>query len=91
MGARALADQWMDRLARDRESFVLHMEFILHADRDPELSRRLGTHSLGMRKAVARYIAQYQQEAGVELAMPARMTSLSSCVRPGSAWRSNRW
>jgi AcrR family transcriptional regulator len=68
--ARALADQWMDRLARDRESFVLHMEFIAHADRDPELARRFGTRSSAMRKAVSRYIIQYQQEAGVELAMP---------------------
>jgi AcrR family transcriptional regulator len=67
--ARALADQWMDRLARDRESMVLHMEFIAHADRDPELARRFGTRSMAMREAVARYIAHYQQEAGLELAM----------------------
>jgi hypothetical protein len=33
--ARALPDQWMDRLARDRESVVLHMEFIAHAGRTP--------------------------------------------------------
>ncbi len=69
--ARALADQWMDRLARDRESFVLHMEFVAHADRDPELATRFGTRSSAMREAVARYILQYQQETGAELAMPA--------------------
>jgi AcrR family transcriptional regulator len=69
--ARALADQWMDRLARDRESFVLHMEFIAHAGRDPELAKRFGTRSAAMREAVSRYIVQYQQEAGAELAMPA--------------------
>lgn len=68
--ARALADQWMDRLARDRESVVLHMEFIAHADRDSELARRFGTRSSAMREAVAHYITQYQQEAGMELAMP---------------------
>lgn len=67
--ARALADQWMDRLARDRESFVLHMEFIAHAGRDPELAKRFGTRSAAMREAVSRYIVQYQQEAGAELAM----------------------
>lgn len=67
--ARALADQWMDRLARDRESMTLHMEFIAHADRDPELARRFGTRSMAMREAVASYIAHYQQEAGLELAM----------------------
>lgn len=67
--ARALADQWMDRLARDRESMTLHMEFIAHAGRDPELARRFGTRSMAMREAVARYIAHYQQEARLELAM----------------------
>jgi AcrR family transcriptional regulator len=69
--ARALADQWMERLARDRESVVLHMEFIAHADRDPELARRFGTRSAAMREALSRYISQYQEEAGVELALPA--------------------
>jgi len=69
--ARALADQWMDRLERDRESLVLHMEFIAHADRDPELAGRFGTRSAAMREAVARYISDYQEEAGVELALPA--------------------
>ncbi len=68
--ARALADQWMDRLARDRESLVLHIEFIAHADRDPELARRFRTRSAAMREAVARYITHYQQEAGAKLAMP---------------------
>jgi hypothetical protein len=69
--ARALADQWMDRLARDRESVLLHMEFIAHASRDRELARRFGTRSAAMRDAVARYIAHYQEEAGAELPVPA--------------------
>jgi AcrR family transcriptional regulator len=69
--ARALADQWMDRLARDRESVVLHMEFIAHADRDPELARRFGSRSAAMREAVSRYVSQYQEEAGVEAALSA--------------------
>jgi AcrR family transcriptional regulator len=68
--ARALADQWMDRLERDRESVALHMEFIAHADRDPELARRFGSRSMAMREAVARYISRYQREAGLEPAMP---------------------
>jgi len=68
--ARALADQWMDRLARDRESVVLHMEFIAHASRDPELAQRFGTRSAALREAVAHYIAGYQDEAGEEFALP---------------------
>jgi AcrR family transcriptional regulator len=77
--ARALADQWMDRLARDRESMTLHMEFIAHADRDPELARRFGSRSMAMREAVARYIAHYQQEAGLELAL--RVDDLALVLR----------
>ena len=68
--ARALADQWMERFARDRESFLLHMEFIAHAGRDPELAGRFGSRSAALREAVAHYIAEYQSEAGVELALP---------------------
>ena len=56
--ARALADQWMDRLERDPDSVLLHMEFIAHAGRDPELAGRFGTRSAAMREAVARYICR---------------------------------
>jgi len=69
--ARALADQWMERLARDRESVLLHMEFIAHAGRDPELAGRFGTRSAAMREAVARYISAYEEEAGEELPVSA--------------------
>lgn len=69
--ARALADQWMERLGRDRESVLLHMEFIARADREPELARRFGERSAVMREALARYISQYQEEAGAELPLPA--------------------
>ncbi len=67
--ARALADQWMERFARDRESFVLHMEFIAHAGRDPELAGRFGARSAALREAISGYIADYQEEAGVRLAL----------------------
>jgi AcrR family transcriptional regulator len=68
--ARALADQWMDRFAKDRESFVLHMEFIAHAGRDSELAGRFGARSSALREAISHYISYYQGEAGIELAMP---------------------
>jgi len=69
--ARALADQWMDRLARDPDSVLLHMEFIAHAGRDPELARRFGTRSAAMREALARYISVFEREAGAEPPLPA--------------------
>jgi AcrR family transcriptional regulator len=69
--ARALADQWMERFAADRESFVLHMEFIAHAGRDPELAGRFGSRSAALREAISGYISTYQAESGAELALPA--------------------
>jgi AcrR family transcriptional regulator len=68
--ARALADQWMERFSKDRASVVLHMEFIAHAGRDPELAGRFGTRSAALREAVAHYIAGYQEEAGTDFALP---------------------
>jgi AcrR family transcriptional regulator len=69
--ARALADQWMDRLGRDPESLRLHIEFIAHAGRDPELARRFGDRSAAMREAVSGYISSYEGEADTGLPLPA--------------------
>jgi AcrR family transcriptional regulator len=69
--ARALADQWMARFAEDRDSFLLHLEFIAHAERDPELAGRFGKRSAALREAISGYIVQYQREEGTELALPA--------------------
>jgi AcrR family transcriptional regulator len=63
--ARALADQWMDRLGRDPQSFALHMEFIAQAGREPELARRFGTRSAALREAIAGYIDHHRREAGL--------------------------
>jgi AcrR family transcriptional regulator len=67
---RALADQWMERFAGDRESFLLHMEFIAHSGRDPELARRFGNRSAALREVISGYIADVQEEIGVELPLP---------------------
>ncbi|HEV7400807.1 MAG TPA: TetR/AcrR family transcriptional regulator [Solirubrobacterales bacterium] len=67
--ARALADQWMERFAKDRESFLLHMEFVAHAGRDPKLAERFGTRSAALREAIAAYIAHYQELEGIEAAL----------------------
>jgi AcrR family transcriptional regulator len=68
--ARALADQWMERFEADRASVLLHMEFIAHAERDPELAGRFGTRSAALREAIATYIAHYQEEEGIEAPLP---------------------
>jgi AcrR family transcriptional regulator len=64
--ARALADQWMERFAGDRESFLLHLEFLANSRREPELAKRFGTRSAALREAIAAYIGRYQQEEGAE-------------------------
>lgn len=68
--ARALADQWMNRFAKDRESFLLHMEFVAHAGRDPELAERFGTRSAALRETIAAYITHFEDEEGIETALP---------------------
>jgi AcrR family transcriptional regulator len=68
--ARALADQWMERFAKDRESFLLHMEFIAHAGRDPKLAERFGTRSAALREAITGYIGHYQEQEGIASALP---------------------
>src|SRR3954463_983076 len=40
--ARALADQWIQRFASDRESFPLPLEFLAASRREPELAKRFG-------------------------------------------------
>ena len=67
---RALADQWMERFAADRESFLLHMEFIANSGRDPELAGRFGNRSAALREAISGYIAGVQEEIGVKLPLP---------------------
>lgn len=68
--ARALADQWMERFAEDRDSFLLHLEFLASSRREPELAERFGTRSAALREAIASYIARYQEEEGVEAPLP---------------------
>ncbi len=68
--ARALADQWMERFAKDRESFLLHLEFLAASRREPELAERFGSRSASLREAVAAYIAHYQEEEGAKAPLP---------------------
>ena len=68
--AHAMADQWMERFARDRESFLLHLEFMVHAGRHPELSERFGVRAAALRLALERYIAAFEEREGVSLGLP---------------------
>jgi AcrR family transcriptional regulator len=68
--ARALADQWMERFADDRESFLLHLEFLAASRREPELAKRFGSRSAALRETIAAFIAHHEEEEGVDVALP---------------------
>jgi AcrR family transcriptional regulator len=68
--ARALADQWMERFASDRESFLLHLEFLAASRREPELAKRFGSRSAALRETIAAFIAHHQEKEGVEPPLP---------------------
>jgi AcrR family transcriptional regulator len=68
--ARAAADQWMARFGEDRETFLLHLEFMIHAARNPELSRQLGERMAMLRLEVEHRIAQRAAETATPLPLP---------------------
>jgi AcrR family transcriptional regulator len=69
--ARAAADQWMARFGEDRETFLLHLEFMIHAARNPKLSKQLGERMAMLRLEVERRIAARAAEAAIPLPLPA--------------------
>jgi len=68
--ARALADQWMKRFASDRDSFLLHLEFLAASRREPELAERFGSRSAALRETIAAFIAHHQEEEEAEAPLP---------------------
>ncbi len=52
------------------ESFLLHLEFLSGARREPQLAERFGNRSAALREAIAAYIAHYQEEEGLEAPLP---------------------
>jgi AcrR family transcriptional regulator len=69
--ARAGADQWMQRFTEDRETFLLHLEFMIHAARDPKLSKQLGTRMAALRLEIERHLAERAASSETKLPMPA--------------------
>jgi len=68
--ARAIAAQWMERFARDPNSFLLHLEFMIHAARDPDLSKKMGLRQASLRLAIQDYLRNVQHEEAIEFALP---------------------
>ncbi len=69
--ARAAADQWMQRFTDDRDTFLLHLEFMIHAARNPHLSKRLGERMAALRLDIERRLADREAETETALPLPA--------------------
>jgi AcrR family transcriptional regulator len=68
--ARALADNWMQSAAEDREGFLLELELAIQAARDPELSRRFAARGTATKQALESWIGAQQEEAGIRYELP---------------------
>ncbi|MEX2195108.1 MAG: TetR/AcrR family transcriptional regulator [Thermoleophilaceae bacterium] len=69
--ARHAADQWMDRLARHPEGFLLFVELWLQALRDPARRADFGLRFAVMRDAVTRIVEHLADRHDLDLPMPA--------------------
>jgi AcrR family transcriptional regulator len=84
--ARAAADQWMRRFGEDRETFLLHLEFMIHAARDPELSAQLGERMAALRVDIERRIVERAAEQGATLPLsPAQLALVVRALGIGLA------
>jgi AcrR family transcriptional regulator len=69
--ARAGADQWMQRFAGDRDTFLLHLEFMIHAARNPHLSEQLDRRMATLRLEIERQLSSRAGRSGSALPLPA--------------------
>src|ERR1700722_6888577 len=77
--ARAGADQWMQRFAGDRDTFLLHLEFMIHAARNPHLSEQLGQRMAALRLEIERQLSS--REASSDSALPLPAADLALVLR----------
>jgi AcrR family transcriptional regulator len=69
--ARAGADQWMQRFSQDRPTFLLHLEFMIHAARNPHLSEQLGARMAALRLEIERRLLEREAQTKAPLPLPA--------------------
>lgn len=68
---RAGADQWMERFTEDRATFLLHLEFMIHAARNPHLSKQFGERMSALRLEIERYLTEREGDTDTPLPLPA--------------------
>jgi AcrR family transcriptional regulator len=69
--ARAGADQWMQRFNNDRATFLLHLEFMVHAARDPQLGALLRERMAALRIEIERRLVARGEQTDTRLPLPA--------------------
>lgn len=67
---RAAADQWMERFTEDRDTFLLHLEFMIHAARNPHLRERLGGRMAALRLEIERQLREREELLPGPLPLP---------------------
>jgi AcrR family transcriptional regulator len=77
--ARAGADQWMQRFVGDRDTFLLHLEFMIHAARNPHLSEQLGQRMATLRLEIERQLSS--REALSDSTLPLAAADLALILR----------
>ena len=61
----------MERFTADRDTFLLHLEFMIHAARNPKLSKQLGERMAALRLEIERRLAERETSSDTPLPMPA--------------------
>ena len=82
--AAAVAEVWRDVLARDLETFTLHLELRLYALRNPDFRARYAEHLQREHDVVAAFIEEQAAAAGVALTVPAaELAAISDAASEG--------
>ena len=63
--ARAAADGWMERVRSDPEYFLLFLEFVLHAARNPDVGRRFAKQTSTTRRTIEALLEQRADETPI--------------------------
>jgi AcrR family transcriptional regulator len=69
--ARAYADHWMARLAKDPTFMLVSLEFLVHVWRNPALRDAFADRIAAPRLALARFLEAEAESSGLEYPLPA--------------------
>jgi|tagenome__1003787_1003787.scaffolds.fasta_scaffold20795304_2 AcrR family transcriptional regulator len=74
---RDAADIWMQRLRDDPQTFILRLEFALHATRSPPLAEAFAARSADVRLLVEQVLARHARRSKVRYPLPERDLALA--------------